>query len=114
MLFHTSPIWPFRSPQVRRGSPAPGCSTLMTSAPNSPMAVATNGPAASVAASTTRIPSSGPAGSAMGSRFRAGQPEGVAQGVAGVAVAERPPTLELGNDQPDHVLVGARVSGWPL
>ncbi len=53
-----------------------------------------------------------PAASGMGHQLGAGQPEGVAQGVAGVAVAEHPAALELGNDQPDDVLVGAgRVGG---
>jgi hypothetical protein len=42
------------------GSPVPGCSTLMTSAPSSPRAVPTNGPAPNVAASMTRTPESAP------------------------------------------------------
>ncbi len=59
MLFQKRPTPSFCSPQVRSGSPTPGCSTLITSAPNSPSIVATIGPAASVAASTTRRPRSG-------------------------------------------------------
>ena len=35
-LFHTSPMSSRRAPQVRSGSPTPGCSTLITSAPYSP------------------------------------------------------------------------------
>src|SRR5271154_5330475 len=101
MLFQKSPTPSLRWPQVRKGSPAPGCSTLMTSAPNSPMAVATRGPAASVAASTTRIPSSGGGGSGTVHRGRTGQSERVAQGPTGVAVTEHPASLELRDHQPD-------------
>src|SRR5579864_5973330 len=111
MLFHTRPMPSRRSPQVRIGSPDPGCSTLMTSAPNSPSAVPTMGPAASVAASTTRTPSTGPAlpaGSATAAR-RPSQPQVVAQRLPGVAVAEQAPALQLGDDQPHDVLVGPRA-----
>src|ERR1019366_2799266 len=111
MLFHTRPMSSLRSPQVRSGSPAPGCSTLMTSAPNSPMAVATSGPAASVAASTTRTPWSGPCESDMLDDFRPGQSEGVTEGRSGVAVPEHPAALQLGHHQADHVLVGAGRMG---
>src|SRR5258705_1117918 len=98
-----------RSPQVRIGSPVPGCSTLMTSAPYSPSAVPTIGPAASVADSTTRRPCSGPRASAMEVGCGAGQAEVVAQRDAGVVVAEHTTTLELGDDDPDDVLIRARA-----
>src|SRR5207237_10911392 len=41
-----------------RSSPTPGCSTLMTSAPNSPRSVAQTGAARNVARSSTVTPSS--------------------------------------------------------
>ena len=62
MLFQKRPMPSFCSPHVRSGSPIPGCSTLITSAPNSPSIVATIGPAAKVAASMTRMPRSGRSG----------------------------------------------------
>src|SRR5262245_28374035 len=105
-LFHTRPISSRRLPHVRRGSPAPGGSTLMTSAPNSPRAVPTIGPAANVAHSITRTPSSGSVRSAMHSRW-AREPEVLAERLPGVAIAEKPAPLELGHDEPDDVLVGA-------
>src|SRR5262249_29903495 len=92
--------------QVRIGSPAPGGSTLITSAPNSPSAVPTIGPAASVAASMTRSPSSG-RGSGMPGHGRPGEAEAVAQRRAGVAGTEQAAALQLGDDQPHDVLVGA-------
>src|SRR5215471_242391 len=106
-LFHTTPMPSLRSPHVRMGSPAPGGSTLITSAPNSPSAVPTIGPAASVAASMTRSPSSGRGPSAMGGDRGAGQAEVVAQGRARVCGAEQAPALELGHHHADDVLVGA-------
>src|SRR2546423_6134266 len=96
-----------RSPHVRIGSPAPGCSTLMTSAPNSPSAVATIGPAARVAASTTRSPCNGPRISDIGPDRGAGQAEVLAQRRAGVPVAEQAAPLQLGHDEPHDVLVRA-------
>src|SRR5512143_4248697 len=108
-LFHTTPIPFLRSPQVRMGSPVPGCSTLITSAPNSPSAVPTMGPAASVADSMTRSPCKGPRGSGM--RRDPLEAEVVAQGGAGVAVAEHAAPLQLGHHEPDDVLVGARDVG---
>src|ERR1700722_3472586 len=96
-----------RSPQVRRGSPEPGCSTLTTSAPNSPSMVATIGPATNVAVSTTRSPVSGPSWSAMGAALGTGEPERVAQCGSGVPVPEDAAALELGHHQPHDVLVGA-------
>src|ERR1700730_16364181 len=107
-LFHTRPMPSRRSPQVLIGSPAPGCSTLMTSAPNSPRAVATIGPAASVAASTTRTPRRGPRAAATSRELGGGEAEGVAERGAGVPIAERTSTLKLGNHEPDDVLVRAR------
>ena len=47
-------------PSRRRSSPTPGCSTLMTSAPNSPRSVAHMGAAMNVARSRTTRPSSAP------------------------------------------------------
>src|SRR4051794_1060209 len=96
-----------RSPHVRSGSPAPGCSTLMTSAPNSPNAVPAIGPAASVAASTTRRPWSGPRADASGTGAHrwSGKTEVVAQRRARVLVAEHTPPLELGHDEANHVFV---------
>src|SRR4051812_16269417 len=96
-----------RSPQVRMGSPAPGCSTLMMSAPNSPSAVATIGPAASVAVSTTRRPSSGPDSrdSANGNGLRPGDPEVFAERRAHVPLAEHAAALQFGHDHADNVLV---------
>src|SRR5882672_1289977 len=44
-------------PRRRRSSPRPGCSTLITSAPNSPSSVAQNGAATKVARSSTERPS---------------------------------------------------------
>src|SRR5215471_3811458 len=109
MLFQNRPTPPFCAPQVRNGSPAPGCSTLITSAPNSPSTVATMGPAASVAASTTRRPRNGRSG---GSATRGGsgalEPKVLAQRRAGVVVTEEAALLQLGHDEADHVLVGAR------
>src|SRR5829696_6460760 len=109
-LFHTSPMPSRRLPHVRMGSPEPGGSTLMTSAPNSPSAVPTIGPAASVAASTTRRPWSGPGDSGMGDS-RALEAEVLAQGRPRVAVSEHATALELGDHLPDDVLVGARAVG---
>ncbi|KAG1167202.1 hypothetical protein G6F35_017806 [Rhizopus arrhizus] len=48
------PSWIRR--QLRRGSPLPGGSILITSAPNSPSILAANGPAISWPNSSTRIP----------------------------------------------------------
>src|SRR5713226_8470652 len=45
-------------PSRRRSSPTPGCSTLMTSAPNSPRSVAQTGAARNVARSRTVTPAS--------------------------------------------------------
>ena len=53
-LFHISPIPSRCAPHCRSGSPPSGCSTLITSAPCSPIQVAISGPAARVAASITR------------------------------------------------------------
>src|ERR1700730_4259051 len=106
-LFHTRPTPSLRSPPVRIGSPVPGCSTLMTSAPNSPSAVPTIGPAASVPASMTRRPSSGPRASTLVAERRVATEVGVDR-LPPVPVAEDAPTLELGDDEPDDVLVGAR------
>src|ERR1700693_2353648 len=108
MLFQKRPMPSWSSPQVRRGSPTPGCSTLMTSAPNSPNAVATIGPAASVAASITRRPSSGRCGSATVGGGGALKTQMLAQRRPGVAIPEHTTALELGHDQADDVLVGAR------
>src|SRR6478752_2364224 len=47
-------------PHCRIGSPAPGASTLMTSAPWSAISVPAKGPASSCPASITRTPASGP------------------------------------------------------
>ena len=58
MSAHHSETPSFDQPSVRRLSPR-GCSTLITSAPKSPIIVAITGPANSVAASTTFSPSSG-------------------------------------------------------
>ena len=52
-------------PSRRRSSPRPGCSTLMTSAPNSPSSVQQKGAATNVARSSTVRPSS-----AEGTRLR--------------------------------------------
>src|SRR5262245_34230623 len=100
-----------RSPHVRIGSPEPGCSTLMTSAPNSAKFVPAIGPAASVAASMTRSPWSGPARSTTGRDAGPRQTEVVAQRRTGVAVAEHAAPLELGNHQTNHVLVCTRHVG---
>src|SRR6478609_3355401 len=55
-------------PHCRIGSPVPGASTLITSAPWSAISVAANGPASSWPASSTRTPASGPEiGPAVGS-----------------------------------------------
>src|SRR4051812_12366668 len=96
-----------RSPQVRIGSPAPGCSTLITSAPYSASAVPTIGPAASVAASITRRPCSGPCPSGTGAYFGARETEVVAQRRPCVAITEDTATLQLGHDGARHVLVRA-------
>src|SRR5262245_49881884 len=115
-----------RSPHVRIGSPDPGSSTLMTSAPNSAKFVPAIGPAASVAASMTRSPWSGPA--PPDTRRDAGPPQAevIAQRRPGVTLAEHAATLELRDHQPNHVLVCtwhvgcsndepvARVPGEPL
>ena len=50
----------FSRPQLRIGSPWPGGSILMTSAPMSPSSCPQNGPASSVPSSITRSPESGP------------------------------------------------------
>src|SRR6478735_5057249 len=47
-------------PHCRIGSPTPGASTLITSAPWSAISVPANGPASSWPASSTRTPASGP------------------------------------------------------
>src|SRR5262245_27542042 len=107
MLFHIRPMPSRRSPQVRMGSPDPGGSTLKTSAPSSPRAVPTMGPAASEADSTTRMPSRGRAPSATGAPGRAGDAEVIPKGRARVPVAEQAPALELGDHEADDVLVGA-------
>src|SRR4029453_16015802 len=104
-LFQARPIPSLRWPHVRMGSPAPGGSTLTTSAPNSPRAAPTIGPAARVAASTTRSPSRGL--SAMGADGRALQGQVLAQRRAGVLGAEQAAALELGDDHAHDVLVGA-------
>src|SRR4051794_22339312 len=99
-----------RSPQGRIGSPEPGGSTLITSAPNSPNAVPTMGPAARVAASTTRSPCKGRCAPALSGMELGGGPaqtEVVAQRRPGVPLTEHAPALQLGHDQPHHVLVGA-------
>src|SRR5687767_7815685 len=109
-LFHARPIPSRRLPHVRIGSPAPGCSTLITSAPNSASAAPAIGPAASVAASMTRMPASGPgvtAGSATGGDRGALQPEVLTEGRARVPVAEHAASLQLGHDEAHDVLVGA-------
>src|SRR6202046_4608664 len=59
-LFHISPIPSRCAPHCRSGSPPSGCSTLITSAPCSPIQVAISGPAARVAASITRRPARAP------------------------------------------------------
>src|ERR1700734_149134 len=59
-LFHISPIPSRCAPHCRSGSPPSGCSTLITSAPCSPIQVAISGPAARVAASITRSPARAP------------------------------------------------------
>src|SRR6266850_4080678 len=51
---HQSEVPPCSLRQLRSGSPAPGGSTLITSAPNSARMRAANGPAISVPSSTTR------------------------------------------------------------
>jgi len=56
----------------RSGSPLPGSSTLMTSAPRSANSVAANGPATTVDMSRIRSPTSGPVG--------AGEAEDAAEG----------------------------------
>src|SRR5262245_58131081 len=94
-----------RWPHVRMGSPAPGGSTLITSAPNSPSAAPTIGPAASVAASTTLNPCRGRSG--MGADGRSLQAQVLAQRRAGVLGAEQAAALELGHHHAHHVLVGA-------
>ena len=58
-IFHQSGTSPSNHPSRRNGSPAAGCSTLTTSAPKSASRVASQGPAPSVAMSTTFTPSSG-------------------------------------------------------
>ena len=50
----------FSRPHTRSGSPCPGGSTLMTSAPMSPSSWPQNGPASSVPSSMTRRSESGP------------------------------------------------------
>src|SRR6516162_5711768 len=107
MLFQNSPTPSLSSPQVRSGSPAPGCSTLITSAPNSPSMVATIGPAARVAASMTRMPRSGRSGSGTQGRGRALETQVIAQCRPRVPVPKDAPALQLRHDQADHVLVGA-------
>src|SRR3954462_1763867 len=106
-LFHTTPMPCLRWPHVRRGSPAPGGSTLMTSAPNSPSAVPTMGPAASVADSMTRRPCNGPrpleARSGTDDGLGTGDAEVLAQGRTGVAVPEQAPALQLGHDHTHDV-----------
>src|SRR3954452_6618481 len=100
-----------RSPHVRIGSPEPGSSTLITSAPNSAKLVPAIGPAARVAASTTRNPWSGRAPSATRRDLGPRQTEVLAQCRAGVAVAEHAAALELRYDEAHHVLVRARHVG---
>src|ERR1700733_9457724 len=76
-LFHISPIPSRCAPHGRSGSPPLGCSTLMTSAPCSPIQVAISGPAARVAASITRNPARAPsvtANSLGGGTSWGGQP----------------------------------------
>jgi len=51
--------------QLRRGSPDPGGSILITSAPNSPSMFPAKGPAMSWPISMTRKPSSAPGGLAV-------------------------------------------------
>src|SRR6476469_7406143 len=99
-----------RRPQVRIGSPDTGASTLITSAPNSPSAVAAIGPATSVAASTTRTPASGPRASVT---FDDGtcQSEMVTQGRPGVVVTEEPAALQFRHHQTHDILVGTRGVG---
>src|SRR6516162_5761078 len=109
MLFQNSPTPSLSSPQVRSGSPTPGCSTLITSAPNSPSMVATIGPAARVAASMTRMPRSGRSGSGTQGHPRAFEPEVLAQRRPLVVVAEDAAALKLGHDETDHVLISARA-----
>src|SRR5262245_52957710 len=65
-------------PSRRRSSPGPGCSTLITSAPNSPRRVEQKGAATKVARSTTVSPSSargvGEAGSGLNVALLLGSP----------------------------------------
>src|SRR2546421_10632764 len=110
-LFQTRPMPSLRSPHVRIGSPDPGCSTLMTSAPNSPSAVPTIGPANSVAASMTRRPSRGPGASGTDGDFGTGQAQMVAQRRTGVALAEHSAPLQLRYDEAHDVLVRTRHMG---
>src|SRR5579864_6030868 len=66
IVFHRRE-WPrYWLRQPRTGSPRPGCSTLMTSAPKSPSRRAQNGPAIMLPRSSTRRPASGPVGAGEG------------------------------------------------
>src|SRR4051812_14584079 len=81
---------PFRMRRhLRSGSPSPGGSILITSAPKSPSVLAQNGPAMRLPSSSTRIPVRGPA---MQARL----------------CSERPRHAEL-----DAIVVGAGGSGRP-
>jgi len=66
MTFHQSDRPSFIGAQWRIESPAPGSSTLITSAPKSASWVAASGPAIIVPASITRRPFSGPCKGASG------------------------------------------------
>src|SRR5882672_1192599 len=72
-------------PSRRRSSPRPGCSTLITSAPNSPSSVQQNGAATKVARSSTERPS----------RARGTSPTST---LAARGLQERGRLLDLGDD----------------
>ena len=57
---HQTEVPSFKSRHLRSGSPAPGVSILMTSAPKSPNVLAANGPAINCPSSSTFKPASGP------------------------------------------------------
>src|SRR6185369_16978325 len=59
---HQTEVPSFIRRQLRNGSPFPGASILITSAPNSPSVLPAKGPAMSCPISITRIPASAPGG----------------------------------------------------
>ncbi len=108
-LFHISPIPSRCAPHCRSGSPPSGCSTLITSAPCSPIQVAISGPAARVAASITRRPARAPSvtGNSLVGVSRWSRQEGAGHGRVSRGRAGRARDAQFGG----HEVRAGR--GWP-